>query len=169
MSTLMEITAEARELYDELVKAEGEIDTGLEAVITAMESQVAVKTDGYVEVMRMLEHEAVYWSDLAKEANAKAKTLMKRREWLKQNLKKAMRMMGTNTLNGHIWRLQTSKTKGRLVIDEDRLPSEWAMTVTEVKPDKERITKALKEGVVIPGAELQEGESLRTYMGGKGE
>lgn len=45
------------------------------------------------------------------------------------------------------------------ITDLDALP--FAYTVTEIKPDKERITAALKNGETVPGAELVERNNIQ--------
>ena len=45
------------------------------------------------------------------------------------------------------------------ITDLDALP--FAYTVTEIKPDKERIAAALKNGETVPGAELVERNNIQ--------
>jgi hypothetical protein len=45
------------------------------------------------------------------------------------------------------------------ITDLDALP--FAYTVTEIKPDKERITAALKNGETVPGAELVSRQNIQ--------
>ena len=96
-----------------------------------------------------------------KRLTAKKKALSNLTERLKRNMLSAMIDNNIDKIDDPIMpiRKQKSPASVRLDIDAQHLPSEYQKV--EIKTNNAAIAKALKDGIVIDGASLVQGEHLR--------
>lgn len=170
-SGLLALVNEAAELESRIVALaelnEGEVDAKLEGYLNEVKANVATKADHYKFVMDRLEMAGALLEQRADEFYRAAAAMELVRESMKARIKEAMLTMGTEELRGAQWRFKLSKTKGRLVLDEnfkDKLPAEYLIVKTVYDCDKERVRAALEEGKEVPGAHIEPGHQLRTYV-----
>ncbi len=75
-------------------------------------------------------------------------------------LKENMIYCDINKITHPLFTITLRKPSKRTVVDDvSLLPDEYVTVKTEVKPDLNKIKKALKEGVSIDGARLEDGET----------
>lgn len=84
-------------------------------------------------------------------------------ERLKEYLRYNMEVSGINKISHPLFSITLGKPSATCeVTDQSLLPDDYVTVKTEIKPDKRKILKDLKEGVEIEGAEIIEGKpSLR--------
>ncbi len=85
------------------------------------------------------------------------KSIVSKSEWLTNYLRENMEASGITKIECSNPPFTISLVKGReiSVIDSEAdIPDEYMRVTTSVAPDKNAITKALKEGVEIPGVHL---------------
>ena len=119
-----------------------------------------------IERDRKLEGIALAYKNFSAEANALGEQKKSFAEREKAALNKAERCrkllergLAGQKMETPMVAVSYRKSTAVEITDLDALP--FAYTVTEIKPDKERITDALKNGETVPGAELVERNNIQ--------
>ena len=86
-----------------------------------------------------------------KEAEARA-------ERFKERIKEAMMLTNQQKVDTELFKLSLRKTESVTVFDQSKLSDEFLKV--KVEPNKVEIKKAIKNGQVVLGAELTEGQSV---------
>lgn len=158
MSALMSARARLHEFDVE------EIEAGFEDA----RQEAHAAEQGAIPLLHSILRSAVECSDQADAADARAKSIMERRDRYRRRVQElrsaafaAMEVLDMKRVE--LPDLTASIAAGQpsvVITNEAAIPSEYTRTKTE--PDKAKIGADLKVGVVIPGAELSNGlPSLR--------
>lgn len=167
MSTLlqiideMEVARTALDGRDDLTEVEREhYEKAITAYLEDLGSQVVVKAEGYIEVLKHIEADEEYLKARAKHYQAKAKTQQNRREWLRSLLYEAMVRQNIQTMKCPSGSISRRATPGQVVINcpDDQVPSEFVTYTPSI--NKAAIKAALESGQKLPWAEIVRGESL---------
>lgn len=158
---IYEIPGALRELLDRL---DADPDTGEvdgEALAAYAEYQGAAT--------EKLEATACYCRELLAEADAikaeeerlakRRKALENKSERLKNYMMPALEAMG-GKVKGVMVSLRIGTTQAVKVLDLEALPEAFRRIKTTIDPDKVALKKALKDGETIPGAALEERQSV---------
>lgn len=95
-----------------------------------------------------------------KRLQARKKSMVNNIDRLKEYLRYNMEVSGITKISHPFFSVTLGKpTVTAEVLDVDDLPDDYVSVKTEIKPDKRKILKDLKEGALIPGAALSEGKS----------
>lgn len=158
MSTLYSIA-------DELltISQTEEIDeTELIEQLDALASAFTDKAEDISKLIRNLESDAAAYDEESKRLSANKKTAQNRITSLKRYIQDNMTALDLKQLKAGVFKLGVQKNPPRVVIeDESRLPEQYLEQFTETRIDKSAIKDALQQGTVVPGAHLEQGESLR--------
>jgi hypothetical protein len=88
------------------------------------------------------------------------KSMSSKTDKLKDYLRFNMEESGINKISSELFTASLRKGVDVVsIVDADMLPDEYVSVKTSIQPDKAAITKALKEGLEIPGAKLEKGKS----------
>ncbi len=156
MTALHELTGQFLELANNDELPPDSIRDTLEAMEGDIQSKAlsladwALDMDGNIEKI-----------DLAIERlQSKKKAIEARRQSLIEYLRNNMEATGINKIQCPLFSITLVSGRDSVSIsDQSAIPDEYMRVKTEVSPDKTAIAKALKEGVDIPGASLQRGQS----------
>lgn len=151
-------------LYELIDESKGEVNETIENWLKEVEKNVTEKVDHYKWVQDELEAEVERLKEESKKLYGAANSIENIVTRLKDRLKFVMRSMATDELLGSTYRYKLSKSAPRLVVDESRLPSSYAIVKSYTETDKERIKEELNAGKTIPGAHFEEVFSLRSYV-----
>ncbi len=120
------------------------------------------KAEGISKLIRNLESDAAAYDEESKRLAANKKTAQNRIAWLKRYIHDNMTALDLKQLKAGVFKLGVQKNPPRVVIDDEgRLPEQYLEQITETRIDKNAIKDALQQGAVIPGAHLEQGDSLR--------
>lgn len=162
--SLVEIVKDNIALEELLLEADGELCPTLEEWMIITEQNKIEKVDAYKSFIEHLEKGSEYFAAKAIEAHKLKKAYDSQIERLKNNLKWSMQQLGVEELAGTDYKYKLSTSKPRVdVYDETKLPEMYTRIKTTVEPNKDVIAKSLEIGIVIPGARLVEGKTLRSY------
>lgn len=158
---IYEIPGALRELLDRLDADPdtGEVDGDALAAYAEYQGQAAEKLEGTACYVRELEAEAATLKAEEDRLAKRHKALENKASRLKTYLMPALEAMG-GKVKGVMASLRISKTQAVTVFDIDALPDAFKRVVTKVDPDKVALKKALKDGETIPGAALEERQSV---------
>jgi hypothetical protein len=165
--SLSTIVSEMSVIVSAIIENGGELTPELESAFDNVGTDLATKCDGYAVFMERLETEADYWKAKADSYSKVSKSCKALKERLNDNIKFAMRTLNTDEVKGGDVRFKLSKLAPKVVLNEEKIPQEYKMQVTEWVPDKERIKVDLQNGCAIEGAGLEDVYSLRKYANKK--
>lgn len=164
MSTLYELTADFKWLYDLASDPETDEQTFLDT-LACLEGELEVKAESYVFVIKDLEAaEKVFTAqkqaflDAAAEWDAKAKACANNAKKVKERMKEAMIATGHDDKTGLQAGDFTLKVVGNggkqpMVVDKESVPENFMRIIYE--PDNELIRTALERGEELPFAHLE--------------
>lgn len=158
---IYEIPSTLRDLLDRLDADPdtGEVDGEALAAYAEYTTAAAEKLEGTACYCRELKAEAEAIKAEEERLAKRRKALENKSERLKAYMMPALEAMG-GKVKGVMVSLRISKTQSVTVFDIDALPDAFKRVVTKVDPDKMAIKKALKSGERIPGASIEERQSV---------
>lgn len=155
---IYEISAELRNIYEEIEMNEGEISPEIDERMKVAADQLEAKAESYCGLIRnvMADVEA-YKSEIDRLTARKraAENLVQR---LKDALKDAMIMAEQPKLKAGTFSMSLRSSESVEVTNTDALADEFVQI--ERKPMKSLIKEALKEGKMVEGAELVTKQSV---------
>jgi Ni,Fe-hydrogenase I large subunit len=165
--TLPALVVEANEILQEIVTNGGEMNPIIEAILDGVTQEIATKADSYAFVMDKLEAEATLFKERADQFSKAAKACSNLKDRLQERIKMAMQDMGKREVQGDDFRFVLSKAHPKLIVNEEKLPSDYFMVVSEKIADKQKIRQILDAGGEIFGAKYEEVSALRKYVNTK--
>ena len=133
----------------------------VELIREIIEQQIQAKSTGIIAVVRNLESNID-----AIDIEIKRLQELKRKKQnnitrLKEYTKECMELRGVKKLETSLGNISIRKTPPSVnVVDENLIPLEYIETKQVMSIDKKLILSDLKDGLVIPGAEIKQGTSL---------
>jgi hypothetical protein len=122
-----------------------------------------LKVDDYVFVRKQFEIKAKFWEEEQKRCTERKQRLTNQKNRLVEYLKNLLVETNQKSLEGEKHRITLSRTKPKLLVDEETVDEMYFMRQEKLVLDKERIRKDLEENKPIKGAKLQESYALRMY------
>lgn len=107
-----------------------------------------------------LEREQKLIKEKADELEARAKSKKNLAERLRRYLADSMIKLGTNKIEDETVSVKLNSSKSVNPFNIELIPAEYINQKVEIKPDLRKISAAIKNGIVIPGAELVEKYSV---------
>lgn len=165
--TLYELTGIHASLMD-LLYDEDVDQKELISMIEEMEGEIEQKADGYAKIIKTIDADIKAIEEEEDRLGQRKASLKNRVKWLRQSLEGAMRFVGKTKFKTALFSFNIQKNAPSTSIEDEKGFLEWAKANREefVKYKDPEINKsellvALKDGEVIPGAELKQTESLR--------
>lgn len=158
---IYEIPSTLRDLLDRLDADPdtGEVDGEALAAYAEYNAAAAEKLEGTACYCRELLAEADAIKAEEERLAKRRKALEGKAARLKTYLMPALEAVG-GKVKGVMASLRISRTQAVYVFDLDALPDAFKRVVTKVDPDKVALKKALKAGEDIPGAALEDRQSV---------
>lgn len=149
---------EITDIYLNLESIDDEID--VTAALAEVDGELEDKLENIAKLIRNLEAEAKAYEDEEKRLKAQKQAAKNRIESLKRYVKGSLETIGKDKVEAGIFKWSLQNGPGRVEItDETKIPDEYFVKV--IKPLRSEIKKAIEEGVIIEGAEIIRGKSLR--------
>lgn len=161
MSTLYELSEQARQIRDMLLDSGMDDDTIADTL--EAETDIVEKIQGYVYVIKEIEAMAAAAKVEAQRMAERSKTLEARARRVKDTLKEGMQHAGINKREYPEFTVRVQNNPPSVdVLDESAVPSLF-FTLPEIVPrlDRKALLEALKEGTKVSGAQIKQGQSLR--------
>lgn len=158
---IYEIPGALRELLDRLDADPdtGEVDGEALAAYAEYNAAAAEKLEGTACYVRELKAEAGAIKVEEERLAKRRKALENKSERLKNYMMPALEAMG-GKVKGVMASVRIGKSQAVTVFDIDALPDAFKHVKTTIAPDKVALKKALKSGEVIPGAALEDRQSV---------
>lgn len=168
MTALYEMTGEMKELQNLLNdledtaehEKEGSMGLAIRDTLESIELEFNDKAVAIVKLSQALDGDTQAIDSEIKRLQGRKKTILNRREELREYLRQNMETTGVKKIECPVFSITLSKGREQVKIeDENQIPDEYMTVKTEIKPDKNAISKALKSGEEIPGASMATGKS----------
>lgn len=157
--TLYHITSEQLRINELLEESGGELTPEIEEALMLNAENFEIKADGYIESISRYKALAEAADVRIKEMQRIKKTSENIEKRLKERLLQAMMVMEVDKMEIGLRKLSIRNTSAINITDEAHIPAEYI--IIEQKYDKTRIKDALKNGEIIPGAELVTNKSIQ--------
>lgn len=149
---------EITEMYAAMEALDDNVD--ITAALENIDSALEEKLENVAKLIRNLEAEAKAYEEEEKRLRAQKQAAKNRVESIKRYVKESLEEIGRDKVEAGIFKWSLQNGPGRVEItDETKIPEEYF--VTEIKPLKAEIKKAIEEGVITEGAEIVRDKSLR--------
>ncbi len=162
--SLISLVEEASQLERALIESNGEITPEIEALLQTTEIHLPEKVDNYAMLMDRMDTVAAFYKAKAEAYLRLAKSAGQVADRCSYNIKTAMQALNTQEILGVDVRFKLTNSNPACVIeDETLLDASYKILETVTKINKKQIAEDLKLGVPVPGARLEQGQSLRRY------
>ena len=118
----------------------------------------AQSCEWFIKMQRNAEADAERFKDEKDAFAKKQKEAESRAERFKERIKEAMMLTNQQKVDAGLFKLSLRKTESVTVFDQSKLSDEFLKV--KVEPNKAEIKGAIKNGQVVEGAELTEGQSV---------
>ena len=157
MATLYDLT----DSYAQIQQMIEDGAEGLDEILATVEGALEEKLEAYAMVIRNIESDVEGLKAEEKRLGDRRKTMENGIKRMKVSMQEAMSSTGEKKIQGEKFTFTVQKNPPSLkVVDEELIPRNF---FTDVAPilDKKALMEELKAGRVMPGAQIQQGESLR--------
>lgn len=160
-TSLYQIRAEHLYLLKLIEESEGELTPEIEAGLMLSQDQFQEKAVSYGFVLKTFDNTTdVIAAEIKRLQELKDKS-EKRKELFKQRLSEAMIQFGVEKIETPLLKLSFRKSESVEITDENLLPDDYKIEKTTYSPDKTKIKYYIKEGSIVPGAELITKQNLQ--------
>ena len=157
---LYELTENYRNLQDLLENPEIDQDL-IEKALDEVEEQLEEKAENIAKLIKTLESEVTGFKTEEKRLADRRKSLENRIAALKRYIDASMKATGKKRFKGQLFSFNIQKNPPSVnITDSTLIPKEYYIQQEPVL-DKKTVLAELKNGVIVPGAELLQTESLR--------
>jgi hypothetical protein len=125
--------------------------------------ELATKVDGIAFFQKRCDAEVALLQDVTKEIETRIGSWNKRKQRVRDMVKGAMNHIGASLLKGKVHSISLSTGRESIEItDESKIPPTYIIEQVVRTVDRKALTAALKQGAVIPGAQLKRGDDILT-------
>lgn len=157
---LYELTQNYRNL-ENLVEQEGLTVEMIQEALGQVEEDINTKIENTCKVMKEIEADALGIDEEIKRLTVLKKQKENTAKKLKEYVEFEMNGIGLNKIEGKLFKISFRKSKAVKILDETKIPKEFINVKTTETISKTELSKALKNGEIIEGAELIENRSLQ--------
>lgn len=161
--TLAQLVQHEQELMTKIYEAEGEVTEEIQQMLAISEKTLPEKIDAYAHMIDRLEIEMGRLDLIVDQYEAMSTKLKRSRDWMRENMKNAMKTLEVRELKGIDKRFVLMSAAPKLEVNTDYITADYMREKFEYVVDKEAVKKALERGTVVPGARLIESEYVRVY------
>ena len=158
MSTLYELTGDYEYLINKLYDPEWDEDALIDT-LDGIEGEIEDKADGYAKILAQMDGDVAALKEQEHRLADRRRVLENRAKRLKENLYTTMKTVGKTKFQTQLFAFSIRKTPAAVVIDDAAaIPDKYKTYVESIL--KTDIKDALKAGEDLPGAHLEQGETL---------
>ncbi len=163
--TLFELVSLSHEIQKALVDSMGEMTPELETELILVANKLPEKVDAYKFVVDDLKAQAEVWNERAATFTRISKAFITYIDRMKYSLKMACINLGVEEIVGKDYKWKLVNNAPSLIVDNpDLLPSEYIEVVETKRVRSDLLKEALKSGKAVPGARLESGSHVRSFV-----
>jgi len=161
--TLAQLVQYEQELMAKLYDANGEVTEEIQDMLAISEKTLPEKVDAYAHMIERLAIEAGRIGVIIDDYERMMQQLTKAREWMKENMKAAMKSLDRVELCGIDKKFRLMNAQPKLEILNDHIAGDLLKEDVRFVVDKEKVKDALEAGVAVPGARFVESDYVRVF------
>lgn len=162
--SLVALAKESAEIERIIIESDGELTPELEAALSVNNINLPDKVEGYHNILQRVEMMAEHYKRQAEFFLKLKKSCENFENTLRENLKAAMQILGTDEINGNSVTYKLVNSNPKLLIEnESQLPFEYKKDVVETVIDNKKIKEHLVAGLPVDGARLEQTVALKKY------
>lgn len=158
-NSLFRISVEQMRIDDQLMETGGELTPELEEALAVNAKNFQLKAASYATSIHKFDSLIEAADAEIKRITAIKKSAQGAKQCLKDTLAFAMDAFGYDKYDLGLHKLSFRNSTAVSITDETHIPAEYI--IVETKVDKMKLKEALKNGDVIPGAELVTNKSIQ--------
>lgn len=161
MTQLYKLSEQFQELNALMdVDDDGSLKEAVETTLELVKGDFNDKAQALIVVTQNMEGDVQAIDSEIKRLRARKQAIENRQESLKDYLRENMERTGISKIQCPLFTISCVQGREIAVINiEDAIPDEYMAVKTEIKPDRNAIAKALKEGKEVPGCSLDRAKS----------
>lgn len=149
---------ELTEIYENIENLDDDVNVA--SALATVDGELEDKLESIAKIIKNLDATAKAYEEEEKRLKARKMATKNRIDDIKRYVKENLEAMGKDKVEAGIFKWSLQFGPGRVEItDETKIPEEFF--VTEVKPLKTEIKKAIESGEITEGAEIVREKSLR--------
>lgn len=149
---------ELTEIYENIENLDDDVNVA--SALATVDGALEDKLESIAKMIKNLDAKAKAYEDEEKRLKARKIAIKNRIDDIKRYVKENLEAIGKDKVEAGIFKWSLQFGPGRVEItDETKIPEEFF--VTEIKPLKTEIKKAIESGVITEGAEIVREKSLR--------
>lgn len=133
----------------------------LRDTLEAVGGEIEEKADGYAKVIAQMKSDTEGLKAEIARLTAKKAVLENNIQRIKDALQAAMEATGKTKFKTALFGFGIQKNPPSAVLDDEKMIPAWYLIPQDPKIDRAAILKDLKAGKEVPGAHMEQGESLR--------
>ena len=165
MGSLYLITRDCQELYDKLIESldseTGEIDGEIANALAVKQEEFENKALNVAGVVRMFENKSEEIDREIERLTAIKKKVDNTVGRLKTSLSTACQTLGFEKIEGIHAKISFRKSEKTVIDNLEEIPQEYKIEKVTYTADKTKIKEALKSGLNVSGAHLEENKSIQ--------
>lgn len=164
LKSLLDASQGEGEIFELLALSNGVITPEIEEKLERVAVAIPAKVDSYRNFQALLSARLDFITNKIAELTRIKKSLGALSERADEYVFTQMKTHGLRELEGNESKFKiVSCAKRTVITDEKLIPHQFKTIVTTETIDKLKLKSAIEDGEIIPGAELQGGETLRCY------
>lgn len=161
MQTLSQLLALASTLESFLYEADGEISEPLEKALAVLENDLTLKFDGYAAVIEKMKARRDYAKKRKEEWSKVIDACDRGIEAMQMRLQTALVQLNRESFDANEYTVKLQKNPPKVKITSEALiPGKYLTTIQETVISKKDLLDDLKDGFIIPGAEIEQGTRI---------
>lgn len=149
---------ELTEIYENIENLDDDVNVA--SALATVDGELEDKLENIAKMIKNLNATAAAYEEEEKRLKAQKIAVKNRVDDIKRYVKENLEAIGKDKVEAGIFKWSLQFGPGRVEItDETKIPKEFF--VTEVKPLKTEIKKAIENGVITEGAEIIREKSIR--------
>lgn len=161
MFKLYELTEMYQNIWDLI--GDDEVDLlSLEKALKDIEDNIEIKAENTAKLIKGIDSDIEVLKTEEKRLADRRKALENKKEGIKSYLENHLRIMEIDKVKTPLFTVALQNNPPSVnVLNEDLIPERYKKSVTTVSLVKKDLLEDLKQGLIIPGAEIKQTKSLR--------
>jgi len=161
MAKLYELTEMYQNVWNLIEDEEIDLET-LEMALSNIESEIELKAESIAKLVKSIDSDVNGLKEEENRLSKKRKTLENKQKNLKRYMESQLIGLGLTKVKTPLFTVAMQKNPASVnILDEDLIPELFKKSVTTISITKKEILDAIKNGDLVPGAEMFQTESLR--------
>lgn len=161
MFKMYELTEMYQNIWDLVGDDEVDLET-LEKALSSIEDNIEIKAESMAKLVKGIDGDVVALKEEENRLAKRRKALENKQTNIKLYLKNQLKVMGIDKVKTPLFTVALQNNPPSVnILNEDLIPEQYKKSVTTVSVVKKDLLEDLKQGLIIEGAEIKQGKSLR--------